>query len=249
MQLSLVQVSSVSNFRSQSTIPTLSNSNPSCLLLQKSIFPGSKLTLHRIFRYPKKISNGSTRASLLETPILWAGRICVFYALVKAGFAGSKSNPIVSGLDTGGVDVEYDDGADLGFSKWLQNIKGNKTDKDAADKRKLVSKWHPTTKGTLRRNYRIPSKAEGNRLLKAIASLLSDDDHFRDATSHKGCQIRRESAHGQSVCCNNVRALFDELPTPHLVVEITPFPAGPLTENDYLKAEKLERILRSGPNI
>lgn len=97
MQLSLVQVSSVSNFRSQSTIPTLSNSNPSCLLLQKSIFPGSKLTLHRIFRYPKKISNGSTRASLLETPILWAGRICVFYALVKAGFAGSKSNPIVSG--------------------------------------------------------------------------------------------------------------------------------------------------------
>ncbi|VYS59125.1 unnamed protein product [Arabidopsis thaliana] len=241
MQLSLVQVSSVSNFRSQS--------NPSCLLLQKSIFPGSKLTLHRIFRYPKKISNGSTRASLLETPILWAGRICVFYALVKAGFAGSKSNPIVSGLETGGVDVEYDDGADLGFSKWLQNIKGNKPDKDAADKRKLVSKWHPTTKGTLRRNYRIPSKGEGNRLLKAIASLLSDDDHFRDATSHKGCQIRRESAHGQSVCCNNVRALFDELPTPHLVVEITPFPAGPLTENDYLKAEKLEKILRSGPNI
>lgn len=168
---------------------------------------------------------------------------------MKAGFAGSKSNPIVSGLDTGGVDVEYDDGADLGFSKWLQNIKGNKPDKDAADKRKLVSKWHPTTKGTLRRNYRIPSKAEGNRLLKAIASLLSDDDHFRDATSHKGCQIRRESAHGQSVCCNNVRALFDELPTPHLVVEITPFPAGPLTENDYLKAEKLERILRSGANI
>jgi len=46
-----------------------------------------------------------------------------------------------------------------------------------------------------------------------------------------------------------VRALFDELPTPHLVVEITPFPAGPLTENDYLKAEKLERILRSGANI
>ncbi|EOA31277.1 hypothetical protein CARUB_v10014456mg [Capsella rubella] len=253
MQLSLLQISSSSSssssssvfyFRSDySTIHTLSNSSPSCLLLQKSIFPGStKLTRHR---YRKKISNGSTRASLLETPVLWAGRICVFYALVKAGFAGSKSNPIVSGLESGGVDVDDD----LGFSKWLQNIKGNKPEKDAADKRKLVSKWHPTTKGTLRRNYRVPSKGEGNRLLKAIASLLSDDDHFRDATSHKGCQIRRESAHGQSVCCNNVRALFDELPTPHLVVEITPFPAGPLTENDYLKAEKLERILRSGPNI
>ncbi|KFK33827.1 hypothetical protein AALP_AA5G065200 [Arabis alpina] len=243
MPLSLVQTASVSHFRSQSTIPT------SSLLLQKSIFTGSKLTLHRISHHitntSKNLSNGSSRASLLETPVLWAGRICVFYALVKAGFAGSKSNPIVSGLDSGGVDVE-DDGVDLGFSKWLQTIKGKP---DGSDNKKLVSKWHPTTKGTLRRNYRIPSKSEGNRLLKAIASLLSDDDHFRDATSHKGCQIRRESAHGQSVCCNNVRALFDELPTPHLVVEITPFPAGPLTENDYLKAEKLERVLRSGPNI
>lgn len=167
--------------------------------------------------------------------------------------------------------------------------------KDAADRRKLVSKWHPTTKGTLRRNYRVPSKSEGRRVLKAIASLLSDDDHFVDATSHKvkeqfwltcflflpvwsilffllsqtlnsnsqkamwshllnfwrsqGCQIRRETAHGESVCCNNVRALFDELPTPHLVVEITPFPAGSLTEKDYTKAEKLETVLRSGPSV
>jgi hypothetical protein len=48
------------------------------------------------------------------------------------------------------------------------------------------------------------------------------------------------------VCCKNVSALFDELPTPHLVVEITPFPAGPLTEMDYKKAAKLERVLRSG---
>lgn len=48
-----------------------------------------------------------------------------------------------------------------------------------------MSKWHPTTKGTLRRNYRVPSKSEGRRLLKGIASLLSDDDHFIDATSHK----------------------------------------------------------------
>ncbi|CAH8385006.1 unnamed protein product [Eruca vesicaria subsp. sativa] len=245
MPLSLVQAASVSYLRSQSTLPKPSSS--SVLLLKKSIFPdSSKLTtFHRIFKKPSK---GSARASLLEAPVLWAGRICVFYALVKAGLAGSKSNPIVSGLESGGVDVEDDGGVDLGFSKWIQNIKG-KPDKDAADKRKLVSKWHPTTKGTLRRNYRVPSKGEGNRLLKAIASLLSDDDHFRDATSHKGCQIRRESAHGQSVCCNNVRALFDELPTPHLVVEITPFPAGPLTEIDYLKAEKLEKVLRSGPNI
>ena len=51
------------------------------------------------------------------------------------------------------------------------------------------------------------------------------------------------------MCCNNVRALFDELPTPHLLVEITPFPAGPLTENDYAKAGKLEQVLRTGPSV
>uniref|UniRef100_A0A2C9UFW4 Uncharacterized protein n=1 Tax=Manihot esculenta TaxID=3983 RepID=A0A2C9UFW4_MANES len=147
------------------------------------------------------------------------------------------------------VDGAGAESGDLGFSKWLENKQGKPADKEAADKRKLVSKWHPTTKGTLKRNYRVPSKSEGRRLLKAIASLLSDDDHFTDATSHKGCQIRRETAHGESVCCNNVRVLFDELPTPHLVVEITAFPAGPLTENDYVKAEKLERALRSGPSV
>uniref|UniRef100_A0A251RSU4 Uncharacterized protein n=1 Tax=Helianthus annuus TaxID=4232 RepID=A0A251RSU4_HELAN len=57
----------------------------------------------------------------------------------------------------------------------------SRTQKEAADKRTLVSKWHPTTKGTLRRNYRVQSKTQGRRLLKAVASLLSDDDHFRDA--------------------------------------------------------------------
>lgn len=46
-----------------------------------------------------------------------------------------------------------------------------------------------------------------------------------------------------------MRALFDELPTPHLVVEITPFPAGQLTESDYARAEKLEKVLRSGPSV
>ncbi|OWM73411.1 uncharacterized protein LOC116201939 [Punica granatum] len=196
----------------------------------------------------KKLSAVTTavNASLIEAPLLWAGRLCVFYALLKAGLAGSDANPLVSDLGSSGVSAEY---GDLGFSKWLGSLQGKQSDKEAADRRKLVSKWHPTTKGTLRRNYRIPSKSEGRRLLKAIASLLSDDDHFTDATSHKGCQIRRESAHGESVCCNNVRALFDELPTPHVIVEITPFPAGPLTEKDYAKAEKLERVLRSGPSI
>ncbi|KAL6519670.1 hypothetical protein OROHE_017360 [Orobanche hederae] len=179
-------------------------------------------------------------ATLIETPVvLWAGRLCVFYALLKAGLAGSPTNPLVSDLRSGADDS--------GFFKWFDEL--STPEKEASDRRKLVSKWHPTTKGTLRRNYRVPSTSVGRRLLKAVASLLSDDDQFRDAMSHKGCQIRRENAHGESVCCNNVRALFDELPTPHLIVEITPFPAGPLTENDYLKAERLERVLRSGPSV
>ncbi|KAJ6944684.1 hypothetical protein NC652_009897 [Populus alba x Populus x berolinensis] len=187
------------------------------------------------------------RDSPLEMPWMWnCIWLCIFYALLKAGLAGSEANPLVSGLDGGGGGGA--ESGDLGFSKWIEAIQG-KPDKEAADKRKLVSKWHPTTKGTLRRNYRVPSKSEGQRRLKAIAALLSEDDYFVDATSHKGCQIRRESAHGESVCCNNVRALFDELPTPHLLVEITAFPAGPLTEKDYVKAEKLERVLRSGPSI
>ncbi|CAH1438011.1 unnamed protein product [Lactuca virosa] len=184
----------------------------------------------------------SIKSSLIEAPVLWAGRVCIFYVLLKAGLAGSPSNPLASTTEL------ESDGDDLGFAKWFEEFRG-KPEREAADQRKLVSKWHPTTKGTLRRNYRIPSKAEGRRLLKAIASLLSDDDHFRDATSHKGCQIRRESAHGETVCCNNVRALFDELPTPHLVVEITPFPAGPLTESDYARAQKLEKVLRTGPFV
>lgn len=41
----------------------------------------------------------STRASLLEAPVLWAGRICVFYALLKAGLAGSPKNPLIAGSD------------------------------------------------------------------------------------------------------------------------------------------------------
>ncbi|CAH9072195.1 unnamed protein product [Cuscuta europaea] len=213
-------------------------------LLPKSLFPSLDLRFSLGCRTKKAshlASKTRTHATLLDTPVLWAGRVAIFYALLKAGLAGSPSNPIFS-------DSENVDADDMGFSKWFDQWRRN-PEKEAADKRKLVSKWHPTTKNTLRRNYRVPSKSEGRRLLRDIASLLSDDDHFRDATSHKGCQIRRESAHGESVCCNNVRALFDELPTPHLIVEITPFPVGPLTENDYIKAEKLEVVLRSGPSV
>ncbi|KAK1301596.1 hypothetical protein QJS10_CPB12g01734 [Acorus calamus] len=180
------------------------------------------------------------KALFLEKPLLWAGRICLFYALLRIGLTGAHSGSWYSGVKAGGTD--------LGFSDWLEKFNG-RPDDEAVTKRKLVSKWHPTIKGTLRRNYRVASKLAGRKLLKSIAALLSDDDHFIDASSHKGCQIRRESAHGETVCCNNVRALFDELPTPHLVVEITPFPSGPLTDRDYIKAEKLEMVLRTGTTI
>ncbi|GJV17505.1 hypothetical protein Tco_1362828 [Tanacetum coccineum] len=224
--------------------------NTTTSLLPKTLFPPSGLPIFgtkiKCFSSKLGFTTGagrlSVKSSLIEAPVLWAGRVCIFYALLKAGLAGSPSNPLVSSTEL------ETNGDDLGFAKWFEEFRGI-PEREAADKRKLVSKWHPTTKGTLRRNYRIPSKTEGRRLLKAIASLLSDDDHFRDASSHKGCQIRRESAHGETVCCNNVRALFDELPTPHLIVEITPFPAGPLTESDYARAEKLEKVLRSGPSI
>lgn len=255
MLLSLVHTTFISPFESK-TQTNFKNLNPTTLL-PKTLFPDfqteSTKALKRFWylskrshsdRTKNKSTFSTTHASLLEAPVLWAGRICIFYALLKAGLAGSQANPLFSELESG----DGGESGDLGFSKWLDGIRRKPVD-EATDRRKLVSKWHPTTKGTLRRNYRVPSKSEGRHLLKAIASLLSDDDHFVDATSHKGCQIRRESAHGESVCCNNVRALFDELPTPHLVVEITPFPAGPLTERDYTKAEKLERVLRSGPSV
>ncbi|KAJ6702789.1 67-DIMETHYL-8-RIBITYLLUMAZINE SYNTHASE [Salix viminalis] len=255
MLLSLVQTIYASPFQSKTQTHFNSIIN-STTLLPRSLFPTfdcPSKTLKRLFFYgntrTRKLTTSASftvHASLIEAPVLWVGRLCIFYALLKAGLAGSEANPLVSGLGGGGgLGAES---GDLGFSNWIEAIQG-KPDKEAADKRKLVSKWHPTTKGTLRRNYRVPSKSEGRRRLKAIAALLSEDDYFLDATSHKGCQIRRESAHGESVCCNNVRALFDELPTPHLLVEITAFPAGPLTEKDYVKAEKLERVLRSGPSI
>jgi hypothetical protein len=85
---------------------------------------------------------------LLETPVLWVGRICIFYALLKTGFVGSPSNPLLSGLvysfyhcsftvvnffllvkffvfsDLEISDGESNESGDLGFSKWTQSILG-----------------------------------------------------------------------------------------------------------------------------
>ncbi|PIA53226.1 hypothetical protein AQUCO_00900068v1 [Aquilegia coerulea] len=232
MSLSLFQTSFSSPFQDNQI---KSRKDPNLLSLPKSLFPSCE----RVFRRSSSstiTTLPSINASLIDNPVMWAGRLCVYYALLKAGLVGPSATPLISeGSNT-----------DLGFSKWFEGLQGRSEEKEATNRRKLVRNWHPTTKGTLKRSYRVTSKSVGQRLLKAIAALLSDDDSFLDAASHK---IRRESAHGESVCCNNVRALFDELPTPHLVLEITAFPAGPLTEKDYAKAEKLEKVLRSGASI
>ncbi|KAF3668596.1 putative rRNA-processing protein EBP2 -like protein [Capsicum annuum] len=47
------------------------------------------------------------RATLLEGSVLWAGRVCVFYALLQAGLAGYPSNPIVLELDAVGGPSRY----------------------------------------------------------------------------------------------------------------------------------------------
>lgn len=179
----------------------------------------------------------AVRASVLAGPALEAVRVCVFYALVQTGVA------VPSPILRGSADV-----ADS--SPWLESLFGK--DKEAEKDKdiiKLRRNWRTSTKGTLTRKYRVPSKAEGRKILNSICSLLSDDDDFVELGTHKGCAVRRENAHAESVCCNNVRALFDELPTPHLVVEITVFPKGPITDVHWQKAAKLEKVLKKGNSI
>ncbi|GJP54563.1 hypothetical protein CLOM_g13636 [Closterium sp. NIES-68] len=169
----------------------------------------------------------------------WAARMAAFYLLVKLGVAGAEK---AGGAEsTGGINL---------VDRVNKALFGNSAEKAAKEAKKAAgSRWHESTKGTLVRRCRVPNVSEGRRTLRSLMALLSEDDLFTDATSHKGCQIRRETAHGESVCCNNVRALFDELPTPHIVVEITVFPPGPLTAMEYQKAEKLEAVLKKGRSI
>ncbi|CAI5473575.1 unnamed protein product [Closterium sp. Yama58-4] len=169
----------------------------------------------------------------------WAARMAAFYLLVKLGVAGAEK---AGGAEsTGGINL---------VDRVNKALFGNAAEKAAKEAKKAAgSRWHESTKGTLVRRCRVPNVSEGRRTLRSLMALLSEDDLFTDATSHKGCQIRRESAHSETVCCNNVRAMFDELPTPHIVVEVTVFPSGPLTAMEYQKAEKLEAVLKKGRSI
>ncbi|KAG0582483.1 hypothetical protein M758_3G063100 [Ceratodon purpureus] len=179
------------------------------------------------------------RASVLAGPALEVVRVCVFYALVQTGVA------VPSSILRGSADV-----ADGASPQWLESLFGK--DKEAEKDKEIIKlrrNWRTSTKGTLTRKYRVPSKSEGRKILNSICSLLSDDDDFVELGTHKGCAVRRENAHAETVCCNNVRACFDELPTPHLIVEITVFPKGPITDVHWQKAAKLEKVIKKGNSI
>lgn len=105
MLLSLVQTT----LTSPSPFPSYSfNVVSSTIVLPKTLFPGfgcePTIALKRLLlgttrgRKLKLTISTTTHASLLESPVLWAGRLCIFYALLKAGLAGSQANPLVSGL-------------------------------------------------------------------------------------------------------------------------------------------------------
>lgn len=85
---------------SQYTIYSNFNSLNPTTLLPKTFLPGFGISPTKTLVYLRsRTPTGSTHASLLEAPVLWASRICVFYALLKAGLAGSQANPFVSGSD------------------------------------------------------------------------------------------------------------------------------------------------------
>lgn len=110
MILSLVQTTLTSPFPSNTNTNTNPNHfqkpSPTSLLPKTFFLPGFEIhstnDLKKLLVFHKR-SNFSKfknpiHASLLETPLLWAGRLCIFYALLKAGLAGSQESPLVSGL-------------------------------------------------------------------------------------------------------------------------------------------------------
>ncbi|XP_024528885.1 uncharacterized protein LOC112345767 isoform X1 [Selaginella moellendorffii] len=193
---------------------------------------------------------------VVAEPVLCIGRTLVFYAFLQLGLAGRAASDEENGWEAwlqrvlfGTSGIHFFDFPLLGDFRVLPPVPGKRKN-ERNEQVRFRTKWHASTKGTLVRRYRVPTVSQGRKLLTAISSLLSSDDSFRDASSHKGCQIRRENAHAESVCCHNVRALLDQLPTPHLVVEITAFPPAPtITEIQYAKAEKIEQVLRKGVSI
>lgn len=110
---------------------------------------------------------------------------------------------------------------------------------------RITKKWKIYNTSILQRKYRCTSAQDGRKKIRMICDVLSEDDTFKMSDTHKGCQVRRENAHAETVCCNNVRVLYDDIPFPHMKIEISRFPEGRVGMEEYYKAEKLEQILNS----
>ncbi|CAN1841680.1 hypothetical protein LINPERHAP1_LOCUS36564 [Linum perenne] len=98
---------SPSTFQSNSNLSKFQSlPNPTSYLLPNSPFPGSHskkwiyLSSRSSSSRTRNLTANTIQATLLESPVLWAGRICVSYALLRFGLAGSKSNPLVSGINS-----------------------------------------------------------------------------------------------------------------------------------------------------
>lgn len=68
-------------------------------LLSASPFVHSKtlfLPSHPSNQFRNNSIVAKVSASLIESPVLWVGKLCFQYALIKAGLAGSESNPLIS---------------------------------------------------------------------------------------------------------------------------------------------------------
>ncbi|KAJ6848323.1 uncharacterized protein M6B38_273740 [Iris pallida] len=83
---------------SSSSVYSHTITNPKQSPLPKTLFPSSLQLKPAAIANRKegvRISSSSSSCSLIEAPVLWAGRVCIFYALLKAGLAGSPSNPFI----------------------------------------------------------------------------------------------------------------------------------------------------------
>ncbi|KAL0436139.1 UNVERIFIED_CONTAM: hypothetical protein Sradi_0321800 [Sesamum radiatum] len=105
-------------------------------LLDIRFHPGTKSRPTSLCRNANTRRITPPRATLLEAPVLWAGRLCIFYALLKAGLAGSPSNPLVSDLESGADD--------LGFSKWFDELSKPENDYAKAEKLERVLRSGPS---------------------------------------------------------------------------------------------------------
>ena len=95
------------------------NLNPNTTtFLSKSLFPRSLNSKNLNSKLSSTTIRAHLHASLIVTHDLWVGRICIFYALLKASLAGSPMNQLVSGTTKG----------DQGFVVGFMNGKKNDTE-------------------------------------------------------------------------------------------------------------------------